>query len=152
MVSDALFFDLVEESLVDIAFAGVGRKEVPQVADLALSDAVDAAEALFNAVGVPGKVVVDHEVRALEVESFSCGVGGDEDSDILVLSECLLDLAAIFALDAAVDGDDCFVPADHGADLVDEVVQGVAVFGEHDDLARIAGVVERQCIVVEDGA
>ena len=51
--------------------------EVPEVADLGLADAVDAAEALLQPVGVPGQVVVDHQVGALEVDALAGRVGGD---------------------------------------------------------------------------
>ena len=37
------------------------------MADLRLADAVDAAEALFQPVRVPGQVVVDHQVGALQM-------------------------------------------------------------------------------------
>ena len=69
--------------------------EVPQVADLGLADAVDAAEALLDAVGVPGQVVVDEQVGALEVDAFAGGVGRDQDRDVGVLEERLLGLAAL---------------------------------------------------------
>ena len=52
-VGFALFFDLDEQPGVDVAFAGVAGDDVPQSADLFLADAVDAAEALLDAVGVP---------------------------------------------------------------------------------------------------
>lgn len=61
-----LLLKLFEEPLKDLSLACLARNEVPQVADLFLADAVDPAEALFESVGVPRKVVVYHEVRALE--------------------------------------------------------------------------------------
>ena len=108
------------------------------MADLGLADAVDAAEALLDAVGVPRQVVVDHQVRALEVEALAGGVGRDQDPDVRVLRERSWIFAAVLAADAAVDGDDRLVAAEQRADPVDEVVQGVAVLGEDDDLARVA--------------
>ncbi len=63
-------FELLEQAVVDLAFAGVLGDEVPEVADLGLADAVDPAEALFQAVRVPGQVVVDHQVGALEVDAL----------------------------------------------------------------------------------
>ena len=69
--------DLVQEGAVDVALAGLLGDQVPEVADLGLADAMDAAEALFQAVGVPGQVVVDHEVGALEVDALAGGVGGE---------------------------------------------------------------------------
>jgi len=51
---DALFVQLFEQPVIDFALAGVLRHQVPEVADFGLTDAVDAAEALFQTVGVPG--------------------------------------------------------------------------------------------------
>jgi hypothetical protein len=52
-----------------------------------------------------------------------------------VVAEQLLHLAALFALDAAVDHDDRFLAADQAANLDGEVVERVAVLGEDDELA-----------------
>ena len=62
----------------DLALAGVVGDQVPQVADLGLADAVDAAEPLLDPVRVPRQVVVDHQVRALQVQALARGVGGDQ--------------------------------------------------------------------------
>ena len=80
LVGRALLLDLLEQALEDLALAGVRGDEVPQVADLGLADAVDATEALLDAVGVPGQVVVDHQVGALQVETLAGGVGRDQDA------------------------------------------------------------------------
>jgi len=45
------------------------------VADLSLADPVDTAEALLDPVGVPGQVVVDHQVGPLQVQALPGGVG-----------------------------------------------------------------------------
>ena len=74
----ARLFQLLEQAAVDLALARVGGAEVPQVADLGLADAVDAAEALLQPVRVPGQVVVDHQMRAaLEVHALAGGIVGD---------------------------------------------------------------------------
>ena len=75
---DAKFFEKPE---IDIAFAGFLGDEIPEVADLLLADAVDAAEALFEAIRIPRQVVVHHQVGVLEVDAFTGGIGGDEDAD-----------------------------------------------------------------------
>ena len=41
------------------------------MADLGLADTVDAAEPLFEPVGIPGQIVVDHQMRALKVDAFA---------------------------------------------------------------------------------
>jgi hypothetical protein len=59
-----------------------------------------------------------------------------------VVAEQLLHLAALFALDAAVDHDHGLFAADQAANLDGQVVQRVAVLGEDDQLALTAvGVV-----------
>ena len=50
-----------------------------------LADAVDAAEPLLDAVGVPRQVVVDHQVRGLQVQALPGGVGGQQDLAVGVL-------------------------------------------------------------------
>ena len=76
----ALDLQLLEQALEDLALARLLGHQVPEVADLGLADAVDAAEPLLEAVGVPGQVVVDHQVGALEVDALAGGVGGDAGS------------------------------------------------------------------------
>ena len=49
--------ELIQEGLVDFAFAGVDRDEIPKVADLPLADTVDSTEALFETVRIPRQVV-----------------------------------------------------------------------------------------------
>src|SRR5690606_25284628 len=95
----ALFFEPEEEAAEDVAFAGAFGDEVPEAAHLCLADAVDAAEALLDAVRVPWEVVVDDEVRGLEVQAFAGGVGGEEDAGVGVLGELLGDGAAVGAAD-----------------------------------------------------
>jgi hypothetical protein len=111
----ALDFELLEQALEHVALAGLGRDHVPQVADLGLADAVDAAEALLQAVGVPRQVVVDHQVGVLQVHAFAGGVGGEQHAAVRVVAEQLLHLAALFALHAAVDHDDGLLAADQAA-------------------------------------
>jgi hypothetical protein len=102
---------------------------------------MDAAEALFEAIRVPRQVVVDHEVGALEVDALAGGIGRDEDEDIGLIDEAGLGLAALFAEEAAVDGDDGFMPAEQLPDALREVVEGVGVLGEDDELpAGAAGI------------
>ena len=75
----ALLVKFLQQPVIDLAFAGLLGDEIPEMANLGLADAVDAAEPLLEAVGVPGQVVVDHQMGALEVDAFAGGVGGDED-------------------------------------------------------------------------
>jgi hypothetical protein len=121
----ARLLQLVEERLIDLALARLGGDEVPQVTDLWLADAMDAAEALLEPIGVPREVVVDHQVRALESDALSGGVGGDEDLDIGVVQEGLLDFPSLVAVDAAMDDDDRLLATEERRDALFEVVQRV---------------------------
>ena len=98
--------ELLQQPAVDVALARLLGDEVPQVADLGLADAVDAAEALLEAVRVPGQVVVDHQVGALEVDALAGGVGGEQHLHLGVVPERLLRLQPLLAAHAAVDHDD----------------------------------------------
>src|SRR5205807_3066096 len=60
-----LFLQLVEEARIHLALTGVLGHKVPHVADLGLPDAMNAPEALLDAIGVPREVVVDEEMCAL---------------------------------------------------------------------------------------
>src|ERR1700683_4745089 len=59
----AFQFNFFKEPLVDIALAGLVREKIPQMADFGLPDAVDAPEPLFATVRIPGKIIVDHQMR-----------------------------------------------------------------------------------------
>ena len=62
----------------DAAFAGVLGHEVEDQAVLLLAVTVDAADALFQADGIPRDVEVDHQPAELQVDAFAGGLGGDE--------------------------------------------------------------------------
>ena len=116
------------------------------MADLRLADTVDTAKALFQPVGIPRQVVVDHEVGVLQVDAFPGGICGDQHPRGRVIAEQFLDLPTLLTFDAAVDGDNGLRVAEQSADLLLEIVQRVAVLGEDDQLAlapdasRISGV------------
>ena len=114
----ALDLELFEQPMIDVALAGLLGDEIPEVADLGLADAVDAPEALFEPVGIPRQVVVDHQVGVLEVHAFAGGVGGDEHADLGIGAEERLKPAALVAVRAAVDGDDGVAVAEHAGDLL----------------------------------
>src|SRR5208337_1747247 len=120
--------------------------------DLGLADAVDATEALLQAVRIPGQVVVDHKVSALQVDSLAGCVGGEEDLDFLVMRERLLGLAPILAADAAMNDDDCLGPSNECSYAFGKIVQGVAMLGEDDELAPMpVGVEHRRVVLQEPG-
>ena len=146
----ALDLELLQEPHIHVALAGVLGDEVPQVADLALADAVDAAEALLEPVGVPGQVVVHHQVGTLQVHALARGVVGDEDQHLGIVHEGVNDPAALLAGHRAVDLYHGLVPAEPVADAATQVGERVLELAEDDELPPVAVVVDHQR-VVEDG-
>ena len=69
---------------VDVA-VHLGSREEDIIADLRRrgADAVDPAETLHEACGVPGRVVVDHGVGAMQVHAFRQHLRRDENGDIV---------------------------------------------------------------------
>jgi hypothetical protein len=130
----ARLFELFQQLAVDVAFAGFVGDQVPQVAGLGLADPVDTAEALFEPVGVPRQVVIDHQVRALQVDALAGGVGRQQYLHLGVVLEGFLHLEALFPADAAMDDDDCLLAAEQRGDALLQVVERVAVLGEDDQL------------------
>ena len=146
----ALDFHLLQQAVVDIAFAGLLGDEIPEMAHLRLPDPVNATEALLQPIRIPGQVVVHHQVGVLEVDAFAGGIRGHEDSHVGVRTEQRLEAAAFVAVRAAMNRDDGVGVAEHARDPLMQVVQRVAVFGEDDELALTPGGVVHLRIVLED--
>ena len=139
----ARLFELVQQRAVDIALAGVVGDQIPQVADFGLADAMDAAKTLFEPVGVPGQVVIDHQVGALEIDALAGGVGGQQHPHTRIVLEGFLNLQALLAADAAVDDDDGVRAAEEAGDAVVQIIERVAVLGEDDQLLMRRGLRRR---------
>jgi len=121
------FLQLFEQTLQDLALDRVGGDEVEDQVVLALAVAVDAAHALFEAVGVPGDVVVEEDVADLQIDAFACGLGGDEHlngalAELLLGVQPRAGLVARAWLHAAVDRADAKAPL---LEPLDQVVEGV---------------------------
>jgi len=146
----ALDPQLLQQPEVDVALARLPRHEVPEVADLVLADAVDPPEALLEAVGVPGQVVVDHQVGVLQVHALPGRVGGDQHAHPRVGAEERLDAAALVAVRGSLDRDDGVGVAEYPGDLRPQVVQRVAVLGEDDQLPLAPARVPHRRVVLQD--
>ena len=94
---------LLKQGVKHFAFTRFRGDEIPEVADFRLADAVDAAKPLLDAVRIPRQIVVHHQVRALEIDAFARGVGGEENLHVLVVAKCLLDFQPLLAPDTAVN-------------------------------------------------
>ena len=68
-----LLKETVEDATLDdrLALLGIRRHKIEGIAVPFLPDAVDAAETLLQACGVPRHVVVDHQMAELEVDPFA---------------------------------------------------------------------------------
>ena len=109
--------------------------QVPEVADFALADTVNTAESLFDTIGVPGQVVVDHKVGALQVEPLAGGVGSKQHEGARVVRKLFADGLAKMPRRAPMNGDNGVGAAQLGGDFILQVGEGIAVFGEDNDLA-----------------
>ena len=78
---------------------------------------MDATESLLKPVGIPGQVVVHHQVRALKVDALTSSIGGEQHLDFRVVQEALLRLATVLATHAAVNHYDRLRSAQQGGDL-----------------------------------
>src|SRR5438128_7981510 len=116
----------------DFTLARLYGHQVPEMADFGLPDTVDAPETLLNTVGIPGQVIVDHEVSTLQVDAFACRVGGHQDLYILVLAKGFLGPGSLFPAQAAMNGDHGLGASEHGADALRQVVERITVFGKDD--------------------
>ncbi len=130
----ARLLELIQQLAIDVAFAGLFRHQVPQVAHLGLADAVDAAEPLLEAVGVPRQVVIDHQVGPLEVDALARGVRGEQHLHLGVVLERFLRLHPLLAAHSAVNDDHGLLAAEQRGDAGLQVVQGVPMLGEDDEL------------------
>src|SRR5262249_54949197 len=102
----ARLFQFLKEAAIYLAFARIGCAQVPEMTDFRLSDAMDAAEALFNSVRIPRKVVIDHEMcAALKIDAFAGGVVRDHHANNRVGIECGDRRAPRFAGNAAMHDD-----------------------------------------------
>ena len=54
------FLNLLEQPLKDITLTGLIRNQIPKVADLCLPDTMDTAKTLFQSIGIPRQVIVNH--------------------------------------------------------------------------------------------
>ena len=122
------------------------------MAHLALADSVDAAEALLDAVGIPGQVVIHHEMRPLQVDPLARGVGRDQNANVRVLQERFLGISPLLAREAAVDDDYRLGPADEVGDPLPEVVQCIPVLREDDQLTYLVVGVEDLAAVLEQSS
>ena len=111
------------------AFAGVLGHQVEYEDLFRLPVTMDAAHALLQPVGIPGDVVVDHQVAELEVDALARGLGGHHHLGLVL--EHPLGVDALFQPHPTVDGADGVPPL---ADAPLQVRERVAGLGEDENL------------------
>lgn len=122
------------------------------MADLALPDAVNTAEALLDPVRIPRKVVVHHEVGTLQVEPLARSIGRKEDDRVRVVGEAFTCKLAILTACAAVDRHHRICPAEEGGDLRFQVFERVAMLREDNDFAGFASPARSEKLLVKNRA
>ena len=130
----ACLFKFFKQCVVNVALAGLAGHEIPEMADLGLADSMNAAKSLLYTIRIPGKIVVHHQVRALKVDSFACGIGRDENLRFRIELECLLSIEAVFTAHATMNHDNSIGATKQAAYLVLKVGEGIAVLCEDDEL------------------
>ena len=101
-----------------------------------MPNSVNAPESLFDAIWVPRQIVIDDDVRRLQVDALASGIGGDEYANVFVLSESVLDVIALVAPRGAVYLDDGIGRPEKIFELFGEVLERIAMLGEDDEFWR----------------
>ena len=83
-------------------FDGVFRNEVKHLYGHILSDAIDAADALFQNGRIPRKVEVDENACCLQVETYGTRIGGKEDAAVAFVPESLYEFVSLCLRHVAV--------------------------------------------------
>ena len=61
--------------------------DIPEVTNFRLSDPMNTSESLFQSIGVPWQIVIDHQVGPLQVDSLPRGICGHQNGNVYILSE-----------------------------------------------------------------
>src|SRR2546430_16335427 len=97
----------------NLALAGLCGNQVPEVAHLRLSDAVDTPETLLQAVGVPGQGIVDHQVCALQIDTLTCGIRCHQHLHVLLLRKGSLRPFPLLSAPPTVNRDPSLISSAH---------------------------------------
>ena len=141
------FLQLLKEPVEHPSLDRVRRYEVEDETVFALSVPVDPTHPLFEAVGVPGDVVVEEDVAALKVDAFACGFGRNQHLDVS-FSELLLRVEACpgfvprSRFHAAMDAPDGEAPI---PETLHQIVEGVLELRE--EKQALLGTLEKPLIL-----
>ena len=70
------------ENFTNPVLDSIFKHEIQGSNDVLLADTVDAANTLFHAHRVPGHIVVHNDMAELQVQTFTTGIGGDQNADV----------------------------------------------------------------------
>src|SRR5277367_6319366 len=107
------------------------------MADICLADTVDASKSLFEPIWIPRQVIIHHQVRSLEINTFARRVRGNQYLSVYVLFEPLLSFPPLLTPHRTVNLDNRFVSAKL-LQSVSQVIQSVAMLCKNDQLSSVA--------------
>ncbi len=74
----------------------------------------------------------------MQVDAFTGGIGRDQYLNVWRVAELFLNLAPVITVGAAMDGQNGFGTAQHAANALHQIVEGVFVFGKDNQFAPVA--------------
>ena len=119
------------------------------MADLGLANAVNASEALLESIGIPRQIVIDHEVRTLQIDTLARSIGCDEYPHVLVLRKAMLRRPTVITGHSAANHHNRIWVAQQDADLLLEIGQRVLMLRKDDELLAGAVAIEHARIILQ---
>ena len=122
--------DSTEQAAVDFLLEGPLDKKIVDMNELRfLPEAVNSSYSLLNDHWIPGKVIVDHRVAELHVQTFTTNFGREKNVDVRIYPETLDDTKTVFH--GTID--------EHGlipflGKPILEVLQGLNLAGKNNEL------------------
>ncbi len=115
---------------------------------------MDTAEPLFQPVGVPGQVVIDHQMRAaLKVDALPGSIVGDHDANHRIGVESGDGGTAGLAGNAAMNHHNRCRIAEARSDLLSEIFQRVLWLGEDQEFPpQAGGGIEHDRLIEDDSS
>ena len=104
------------------------------MADLRLTDSMNPAESLLDTIGIPGQVIVHHQVRTLQIDSFAGRISRKQYLNFRIVPKTLLRIHAVFAAHTPMDHNDSTGPTQKGRDFPLKIIQSIAVLCEDNQL------------------
>ena len=149
-----LLLQLQQQPLEHRPLARLPRHQIPQVAHLPLPEAVNSPEPLLDPIRIPRQVVIDHQVRPLQVHALPRRIRRHQHDRPRIVHERMLRRPPRPAIQSAVNlhhrlGVIVAAPpaptaglAELRADPLHQVAERVAVLGENHQLPPRAPLVE----------